>query len=344
MRCVLAVDGGNSKTLALIAALDGTILSVERGACGDIYNATPSETAPDPTTAALENVELAMTTALRTAHVTREDIVASVFNMAGADWPEDVAFWHDTMTERGMGEQVIAQNYALGVLYLGAPDAVGVSIVCGTGAATGARSADGRIWHSSYWQDEWHGSTHLGQKALLAIYRSELGLEPPTTLTRRVLAHFGAASVEDVLHRFHNRQHEPSDDIGSLAPVLLDEADAGDDVALRVVREHGAGLGNIARVAIRKVGLESAAVPLVLAGGVFRHPTTVLEDAIVATLHQAAPAIRPMRSPAEPIIGVMLQALSTASVEIDPPFLDRLLSNVPSILRAQQGAAIPRTG
>ena len=57
MRCVLAVDGGNSKTLAMVATLDGTILSVERGACGDIYNATPSETARDPARAALENVE-----------------------------------------------------------------------------------------------------------------------------------------------------------------------------------------------------------------------------------------------------------------------------------------------
>jgi N-acetylglucosamine kinase-like BadF-type ATPase len=332
MRCVLAVDGGNSKTLALVATLDGTILSVERGACGDIYNATPTETATDPTAAALENVELTVTTALRTAHVAREDIAASVFNMAGADWPEDIAFWRDSMTERGMGEQVIAQNDALGVLYLGAPNAVGVSIVCGTGAATGARSADGRIWHSSYWQDEWHGSTHLGQKTLLAIYRSELGLEPATTLTQRVLAHFGAASVEEVLHRFHNRLQETSDDIGSLAPILLDEAEAGDDVALRIVREHGAGLGNIARVAIRKVGLENAAVPLVLAGGVFRHPTTVLEEAIVATLRQAAPAIRPMRSPAEPIIGVMLQALGTAGVRLDHSFLDRLLANIPSVL------------
>jgi N-acetylglucosamine kinase-like BadF-type ATPase len=336
MRCVLAVDGGNSKTLALVATLDGTILSVERGACGDIYNATPTEAAPDPTAAALENVELTVATALRTASVTRDDIIVSVFNMAGADWPEDIAFWRDSMTERGIGEQVIAQNDALGVLYLGASDAVGVSIVCGTGAATGARSADGRIWHSSYWQDEWHGSTHLGQKTLLAIYRSELGLEPPTALTQRVLAHFGAASVEDVLHLFHNRRHEPSEDIGRLAPVLLDAADAGDEVALQVVREHGAGLGNIARVAMRKVGLENAAVPLVLAGGVFRHPTTVLEDAIVATLRQTAPAIRPMRSPAEPIIGVMLQALSTAGVVLAPSFLDRLLPNIPAVLLSQR--------
>lgn len=332
MRCVLAVDGGNSKTLALVATLDGAILSVERGGCGDIYNATPSDTAPDPTAAALENVERTMAAALRTAGVLPGDIVTSVFNMAGADWPEDIAFWRDIMTERGVGQRVIAQNDALGVLYLGAPDAVGVSIVCGTGAATGARAADGRIWHSSYWQDEWHGSTQLGEKTLFAVYRSALGLEPPTTLTARILAHFDVPTVEEVLHRFHNRMRPAPGNTGHLTPILLDEADAGDAVALRVVREHGAGLGNIASVAMRNVGLENAAFSLVLAGGVFRHPTTVLEDAIVGAIRPGAPDVRPIRSPTEPIIGVMLQALNASGVKIDQPLLDRLMADVPSVL------------
>ena len=42
MQCVLAVDGGNTKTIAIVAALDGTILGAGRGGCGDIYNARPS--------------------------------------------------------------------------------------------------------------------------------------------------------------------------------------------------------------------------------------------------------------------------------------------------------------
>src|SRR5438105_4774145 len=41
MQCVLGVDGGNTKTVALVAALDGTILGAGRGGCGDIYNARP---------------------------------------------------------------------------------------------------------------------------------------------------------------------------------------------------------------------------------------------------------------------------------------------------------------
>lgn len=330
MRCVLAVDGGNTKTLALVAALDGTIRGAARGGCSDIYNAEAAAAsgALDPAAAALANAERTIMDALRAASITPAELAVSVFNMAGGDWPEDLAFWHDAMTERGYGRRVIAQNDALGVLYAGSPDATGVSVVCGTGAATGARAADGRIWHSSFWQDEVHGSTHLGQKTLFAVYRSELGIEPATSLTARVLAYFGVETVEDVLHLFHNRQRPAPTTVDRLTPILLDEADGGDAVALRVVREHGAALGNIALAAARKVGLEGTAFPLVLAGGVFRHPTTVLEDAIVARVRETSPHIRPIRSQAEPVLGVLLQALALAGTVVDAALVDRAMAGL----------------
>lgn len=329
MHCVLAVDGGNTKTIAIVAALDGTVLGVGRDGCTDVYNAVPDSPMSDPATAALANAERAVNAALHHAGIAASDLLVAVFNMAGADWPEDIAFWRDAMRERGIGKQIIAQNDALGVLHMASPEATGVSIVCGTGVATGARSADGRVWHSSFWQDEAQGSLHLGQKALFAIYRSALGIEAPTSLTDRVLRFFGVTTVEEVLHLYHSRLHPAPASVGRLTPLLLDEAHAHDAVALHVVREHGAALGNIALAAARKVGLEGTTFPLVLAGGIFRHPTTVLEDAIVARVRETSPGIRPVRSTSEPIVGVLVQALAAAGVIIDQPLLNRLVANVP---------------
>src|SRR5262245_56825794 len=161
--CVLAVDGGNTKTLAIVAALDGGILGVGRGGCSDICNAVPHDGLYDPAAAARMNAEHAITDALRAACVSPVDLAVTVLNMAGVDWPEDAAFWHNALAERGLRREITVQNDALGVLFADTPGAPGVSVVCGTGAATGARSADGRVWHSSFWQDEAQGSTHLGQ-------------------------------------------------------------------------------------------------------------------------------------------------------------------------------------
>lgn len=332
MQCVLAVDGGNTKTLAVVAELDGTILGAARGGCSDIYNAEAGDGASESATAALATVERTVTAALRAAEIKPAELVAGVFNMAGADWPEDIAFWQEAMTERGYGRRIVAQNDALGVLYAATPQATGVSVVCGTGAATGARSPDGRVWHSSFWQDEFHGSTHLGQKTLFAVYRAELGIEPPTTLTARVLQYLDVDAVEDVLHLYHNRLRTAAPRVGDLTPILLDEADAGDEVARRVVEEHGAGLGGIALAAARRVGLEGTAFPLVLAGGVFRHPTTLLQDALVARVRGTSPDVQLVRSSSEPIVGVLLQALAIAGVAVTSELLSRLTPMLPAAL------------
>ncbi len=260
--------------------------------------------------------------------------------MAGADWPEDIEFWREAMTTRGYGRSVHVQNDALGALYIGSPDATGVSVVCGTGVATGARAPDGRIWHTSYWQDEAQGNAHLGQKTLVAMFRSALGLEEPTALTARVLSHFGASSVEGLLYRFHNRRHPAPGGLDRLAPVLLDEAEAGDGVALRIVREHGKTLGDIALAAARRVEIEHTPFHLVLAGGVFRHPTTTFEEAIIARVRLAAPGIRPARTTQEPIAGVLVQALTLAGTSVDPSMLDRMNPLVQTAIRSAASATL----
>src|SRR5436305_10147675 len=87
MQCVLAVDGGNTKTIALVATLDGTILGAGRGGCSDIYNAEAGTEWPDSAAAAMANVEYAVVGALQGAQVKASDLATAVFSMAGADWP-----------------------------------------------------------------------------------------------------------------------------------------------------------------------------------------------------------------------------------------------------------------
>ena len=255
-------------------------------------------------------------------------MVASVFNMAGADWPEDIAFWREAMAERGIGERHRAERRARRALYrLARRDWRLRRLRHGRGDRRALR--DGRIWHTSYWQDESHGSTHLGQKTLFAVYRSELGLEPPTTLdAARAGLTLARHRLRMLLHRFHNRLHNRPMIDWRLAPILLDEADAGESGATGRARTWRR-VGKHRTASHAQGGTREHAFPLVLAGGVFRHSTTVLEDAIVARIRPGAPNMRPVRSPTEPIIGVLLQALSASGVTIDQPLLDHLMHGIP---------------
>lgn len=329
MPYVLAVDGGNTKTIALVAALDGTILGAGRGECGDIYNAEPGTTWPDSAAAAVANIEYAVMSALHMAQIRPSDLIAGVFNMAGADWPEDFVFLQAEMEARSFGRTILVQNDAMGVLHAGSSDDTGVSVICGTGAATGARAPDGRTWHSSMWQNQAQGSAQLAQKTLNAVYRAEIGINAPTSLTPRVLDFFHLSSVEEVLHLLTSRTKHESVHIDRLTPILLDEAQAGDRVALTIVQQHGEALGTYAQAAARYVGIEGTAFTLVLAGGVFRHPSPLLSNAVIERVRTTSPAIRPTFCRFEPIIGVLFTALEKAEVTINEALLEKLIPTIP---------------
>jgi N-acetylglucosamine kinase-like BadF-type ATPase len=324
--CVLAVDGGNSKTIALVASLEGKILGSGRGGNSDVYQAQRYTGTPQT---AIDNVEHAVMSALKAAQGKKSDLIAAVFSMAGADWPEDYAYLQASMEERGLGRSILVQNDAMAVLYDGTADTTGVSVVCGTGAATGARGPDGRTWASCRWQDQTGGAAHLGLLALDAIYRSEIGMEPPTSLTPRFLKFYGVEKVEDILYLSTSRLKRTTKSVALLAPIVLDEAQVGDGVARTIVLEHGRAIGNYALAAARIVGLEGTPYRLILSGGLFRHPSPLFADTIIEQVRTRAPDVRPIRYPYEPIIGVLFAALEAAGVCINDTVLNNVLSTMP---------------
>jgi N-acetylglucosamine kinase-like BadF-type ATPase len=107
MTYVLGVDGGNTKTIALIAGLDGVIVGAGRGGCGDIYGSTGDNPG-------IPQVERAVRAVLASAGVQPADLAAGVFSLAGADWPEDFAVLEAAMRGYGFGRQVVVVNDALG--------------------------------------------------------------------------------------------------------------------------------------------------------------------------------------------------------------------------------------
>src|SRR5262245_21061024 len=148
MSYVLGVDAGNSKTIALVAQSDGTILGAGRGGCGDIYGSFGAGGL-----AAVHEIAAAAGQAIQVAGVDRRAMAAHVFSASGADWPEDFDYLCQELAALGFGQPPVIYNDAIGALRAGSPDGTGVVVAVGTGVATGARTADGIVWHSSFWQE-----------------------------------------------------------------------------------------------------------------------------------------------------------------------------------------------
>jgi N-acetylglucosamine kinase-like BadF-type ATPase len=317
----LGADAGNSKTQALVAQRDGTVVGASHVAgCADIYQAA----SPDE---ALDVVMRAADEALAASGGTRDSIASAAFGMAGADWPEDIEFLEAQLRSRGIGGSVMVVNDAIGALWGGLPAGPGVAVACGTGAATGARGPLGE-WHSSFWQGP-QGANDLAQQSLHAAYRSELGIEPPTSLVLRLPEALGMPDLESVLHARTGRgTARPV--IDRLAAVVLDEASRGDAVALRIVREHGRELGDYALAAARKVGMDLAEpFGLVLTGGVFRHEGRELRDAVVERVRNSAPKVEVASKCHSPVVGALRLAFREAGLD-SPDVEARLQETVPA--------------
>jgi N-acetylglucosamine kinase-like BadF-type ATPase len=301
-RWVLGVDGGNTKTLAAVADESGRTHGTGRGGTADIYNAAT----PDDAIAA---VEAAVGEALARAGISAAQLDAAVFSLAGADWPEDFELLETALRDRlGLGVAPLVVNDALGALRGGSPDWTGIAVVSGTYNAIGARHPDGRVFHLGFWPDA-AGGHELGVAALRAVYHAELDMGPATVLTERALALYGAGDAIGLLYEFTRRGGLGKHEKDRLAPVVLDVADEGDAVAAEIVADKGRVLGRQARACAARLALPLEGTRVVLAGGVFGHPTDRLADATMAEL----PGAVAVRHPAPPIEGALLLALDRIS-------------------------------
>ncbi|HMO60300.1 MAG TPA: ATPase, partial [Roseiflexaceae bacterium] len=115
-----------------------------------------------------------------------------------------------------------------------------------------------------------------------------------------------------------------------LVRPLMVAADAGDAAARRIIVAHGEALGDYALAAARKVGLLATSFPLVLTGGVLRHPSPLLRDTLAARVRAAVPGAHAMHSRFEPIVGAVLLALEQAGISRDSELLQRLAATLPA--------------
>lgn len=315
---LLGVDGGNTKTIALVVRSDSTVVGAGTGGCSDIHNATSPERA-------VEEVVRATAAALDAAGGRPADLAASAFSLAGADWPEDFDLLRHSLVQRlELVSQPLLFNDAIGAIRSGTDDGIGVAVVCGTGGAVGARNGRGEIFHLGFWPDG-TGAAALGSEALAAIWRAELDVGPATTLTTRALARWGHSDPIDLLHAFTRLDERciPASDQALFAEAVLDEADAGDPVAHDIVTLAGTRLGDYARTCAAKTGLLGPGFPLVLSGGMLRHPSTLLRESILARVSEA----EPVRAAVEPVAGAVLLAGDDVGLQLD---LDKLRATLPS--------------
>lgn len=319
----LAVDAGNSKTLALVVDQTGAVLGRGRGGRGDIYGA---ETIDDALNAVFGAVEQATAQAqIMPQH--------AAFRLAGVDYPEDAAFWEDRLRQRyRFLHHVSVKNDAFASLRLIDGTGTGVSITVGTGPAVAARSKSGREECSGMFVFDDLGGQGLGNSALAAVCQAWMGTKPETALTEALLGLYGVETAWELRHMFTRRfDATPRSELWKASRAVLAMAGEGDPVAQDIVNQQAAAFVRYATWCVRRVGddLGSGHVPVLLNGSVVTSEHPAMRLALLRELAREVPAAPVEVAKASPLRGVVLDALAEGGINITPVLLSSLRDEDP---------------
>jgi N-acetylglucosamine kinase-like BadF-type ATPase len=297
----LSVDGGGSKTLAVIINERGE--EIGRGlASGANYNSIGLETAVQHARAAVEQ-------AVRAAGC-QLPLYRAWLGLAGIDRQAD----HDLLLPYlcDLAEQIRLTNDGE-LLLAGLENAVGVVLISGTGSIALGCNADGRRARSGGWGhilgDEGSGYV-IAQQALQAVVRASDGRGPQTILRDRILQAWNLQNTDELIGEVYGEPEKAK--IASLSSWVMISARAGDQVAATIIQHAAKELALAVNAVCQALGFSNQEIPLALGGGLLineadfctqvihqiRHYQPIGQVALVE--HPALTAARAARTLGEP--------------------------------------------
>src|SRR5687768_4774921 len=297
---VLGIDVGGTKTVCLLADSNERVIAEAREEGANLQGAGEL---------ALEKVlHSVMEATLDGSGVIPQAICLGI---AGVDRASDQVVVRGIMSRIGYKARILVVNDALIALQAGVGNAAGIVIVSGTGSIAYGRNDEGEASRAGGWGyvlgDEGSGYW-IGRLALRAVVRHADGRGRVTSLTPRLLAHFGVARATELIHKIYHEDLGPRS-IAAVAKYVQHARDEGDMVANGILNRAADELMTAATAVMARLDLGHRDFTFVLAGGMF-HALPWLCDQMQLLLPTLAPQSKVMRLDQEPALGAVRLALA----------------------------------
>ena len=273
------VDGGGTRTTLVLAGPDGREILRRVGGAGLV---DPR----DPTASALLVAEL-VRSALAEAGIA-EPITSLCAGLAGVGNETERAAVEAALAASGVAGRVrivtdgeIALEGAVG-------GGAGVLMIAGTGSVAYGRGEDGRVARCGGWGmfvgDEGSGYS-IGRSGIIAALRAGDGRGPATSLLRTLMERMEVDSPNGIPPWVGRSE---KGDIAALSRDVVDAAEAGDEVALEVLRREAGELALHPRALAGVLGPWTAPVSVVFHGGVLSSPlyARLVTEALAGGAHE----------------------------------------------------------
>jgi N-acetylglucosamine kinase-like BadF-type ATPase len=304
MKLFLGVDGGQSRTTALIGDEGGRVLGAGTG--GPCNHAGAEEGRQKLARAVGDSVAAACAHAGLVAGAAR--FAAACFGMSGG--PADKL----AVLERILAvETLIVTTDAVTALAGATAGKPGIVVIAGTGSIAFGRNAGGRTARAGGWGyifgDE-GGAFDIARQALRAALRYDEGWGPPTALHGVLLEATGAVDANDALHHFYSDPW-PRPRVAGLAPLVDETAMAGDAIAREILHGAAQQLATLTSSVRRQLWELGEPARVAWIGGVFRSRMLLERYRYLVELEEGNLAGAPEHGPA---VGALLEAYRAAGL------------------------------
>jgi len=278
----LGVDGGGTK--CTIAIMDSKSRIVAEATGGP---ANPLRVGVET---AVSNIAYAVDKACDDNELFRGDIVAATLGLAGVRRYDIRERVRESFLGRFNVKKVTITTDAEIALYGTTLGKAGLVVIAGTGSICLGMDSRGRRAMAGGWGpiagDEGGGRGIAGE-ALHRIAKASDGRGPETALSPLAAEYFRASNVENLIGAIYAPTMDNSR-IAGFSRFVTEAAKDGDPIAISILSDAGAELGNAAAAVIRKLNLHNKRFPVGCVGSVFL-AGSLLTDTMSKLIHAEAP-------------------------------------------------------
>ena len=298
---LIGVDGGGTKTVAILANLKGkTLAKSETG------SAHPRDIG---VAKAVENVALAIERILPK----KGKILCTFLGLPAME--EEFKFKkavikkelsrHRKLSLIFEGKLIVGSDQLSG-FRSGTDEKDGVMLNAGSGSvAHGWRGKKEMITDSWGHLSEMGSAFWVGQKALKKVCKDLDGRGEKILITRLLFRELKIKNKQKFIERIYLGNTQET--IRSFSILVDKAAKKGDKVAKDIMREAGKELALSANTVIKKLNFQKVKFPLVLIGSMFK--SKIVLDTVKKEIKKNAPKVKFIRSKVEPAIGAVRLAL-----------------------------------
>ena len=306
---VIGVDGGGTKTVAVLANLNGKVLA--RAEVG------PSNINKIGFKHAIDNIVKVLT---QVSQEYEKDKIVFIYLGLAAGLERDKKKKKEIKKQLLVTSElswispknILVEADQLIAFRSGTEEKQGIVIIAGTGSIVMGWDKKGKEVIVGGWDyllgDDGSGFW-IGKKALQAVCLSIDGFNSKSLLHSMILKKLKIKTEKDLMQEIY--KPEMIKNIASLAPLVETAAKTGDKTAKDILFQASNELIIRANLAIKKLNLENKFFPLVLAGGVFK--SKIILTKVKKDIKIIAPKANFIRPKQEPVIGAMKLALEQIS-------------------------------